>query len=111
MQEFNQNRKYLLVIVFLFFTLPIALMFLNDNIKQSLTFGYLYALNPIAVFIVSFIYALKCGFDKKFPFIVGLLFIPAVIIYFEFQNIIFAFTYCIFSFIGEGCGYWLKKLI
>lgn len=108
---FEGGKKYLLIIIFLFFTLPITLMFLNDNIKAGLVFGYLYALAPIVVFSVSLMYAVRNGFNWRFPVIVGAMFIPAVIIYFELQNIVFALTYCIFSFVGSAFGTFIKRLL
>lgn len=110
-ETFENGKKYLLIIIFVFLTLPITIMFLNDNLKTGLTFGYLYALNPIIVFSVSLMYAVRNGFDWRFPVIIGLLFIPAVIIYFDFQNIVFALTYCIFSYIGSAFGAFVKRLL
>ncbi len=109
MEELNGKKKYILIIVFMFLTLPICLMFLKEGMKESLIFGYLYALNPIVIFVVSLMYAVKCGPDWKYPVIVGALFIPAAVIYFGLKNLVFVITYAVFSFVGVGIGALLKR--
>ncbi len=105
------GRKYLLVIIFLYFTLPLGIVFIKGGIRESLMFGYLYALNPIMVFADSLMYAVRHGFEWKFPVMVGVLFIPSALIYFHWQDIVFALTYGIFSFIGAAFGTLIKKLL
>ncbi|MCH5186080.1 MAG: hypothetical protein J1F64_08145 [Oscillospiraceae bacterium] len=111
MEDFEKSRKYMLVIVFTFFTLPLFFMFLKEGVKESIIFGYLYALNPIAVFAVSVLYAVRCGFDPKFPLVVGAIFIPAVFIYFDWHNIVFGITYAVFSYIGTAVGVFFRRFL
>jgi len=114
MEENNEHRKYYLIMVFMYFTLPIFFMFLDETMKQSISFGYISALNPIVIFAASLIYAVRHGFVWKYSITAGLAFLPAIFIYFDFRNIlyyVFAITYAIMSFAGIAAGMFIKRFI
>ncbi len=103
-------RTYLIIVIFLYYTLPIVFKFMGENGK-AFSDMQLLALNPIVIFLVTVMYTVKVGINWKFPFILALIFIPNIFIFYDWTALVYAITYWVISFAGLALGAGVKKFL
>ena len=70
----------------------------------------LLCLLPVILFILSLVYAKMNGFKWYLSIIIGLLWLPAII-YLNESASIYALIYGIISFVGQGVGFLVNKIV
>lgn len=103
-------RTYLIIVIFLYYTLPIVFKFMGEN-GNAFSDMQLLALNPIVIFLVTVMYTVKVGINWKFPFILALIFIPNIFIFYDLTALVYAITYWVISFAGLALGALIKRLL
>lgn len=59
---------------------------------------------PCTCLIISFVYGAKNGFQLIFPVLIGVLFLPAVFIFYNYTAWIYAVIFAIVALIGNALG-------
>ena len=103
MEKIRNMTAYLIVIIFLFYILPLII---KDTGSGMLV---LLLLIPITCFLISLIYGIKNLFDWRFPILVMLLFIPTIFLFYNESAAIYSLIYgCIAAF-GSFLGSAVSK--
>ena len=95
---------YILVMLAFYVTAPLLC---RDTGSAMFT---LLILLPVVLFILSLIYAKMNGFKWYLSIIIGLLWLPAII-YFNESATIYALIYGVISFVGQGVGFLMNKIL
>lgn len=104
MKEFIR-KYYIYVLVILVFYGITPLLCRNEG-GAFLT---LLVIFPLIILILSFIYSKTLGFNLWLSLIIGLLWIPVIVIYLNESALIYALIYGGISFLGQGLGFLFKK--
>lgn len=108
MSKTKKMLPYLLVCVLAFYITPLI---------GKDTGGFMFLLLivvPIICIVVSIFYGIKNEFkllQLLFPLFVGILFIPAVYIFYNESAWIYPIIYPVISLVGNGIGYGVAKLM
>lgn len=104
-------RVYIIILLFLFYTLPVFLLLIRGDTALMLTEMQLMGLNPIAVFMVTVMYTVRVGINWRFPFIVGLLFAPTTVMFYTLEHIVYAVTYAVIAYAALALGAFIRRLL
>lgn len=101
---------YILLCILFFYILPLI------SPKELSIFSYsfikiitLAIINSLLVFFGSYLCSFICGFIWYLPFLTGLLFAPAMFIFYDISCWIYILIYLLFSFLGCFLGSSMKK--
>ena len=100
------KKYYVYILVMLAFYVA-ALLLCRDTGSAMFT---LLCLLPVILFILSLIYAKMNGFKWYLSIIIGLLWLPAII-YLNESASIYALIYGVISFVGQGIGFLVNKIL
>lgn len=100
------KKYYVYILVMLAFYVAAPLLCRNTG---SAIFTLL-CLLPVILFILSLVYAKMNGFKWYLSIIIGLLWLPAII-YLNESASIYALIYGIISFVGQGVGFLVNKIV
>ena len=100
------KKYYVYILVMLAFYVAAPLL-CRDTGSAMFT---LLILLPVVLFILSLIYAKMNGFKWYLSIIIGLLWLPAII-YFNESATIYALIYGVISFVGQGVGFLVNKIL
>ena len=100
------KKYYVYILVMLAFYVAAPLLCRNTG---SAIFTLL-CLLPVILFILSLVYAKMNGFKWYLSIIIGLLWLPAII-YLNESASIYALIYGIISFVGQGVGFLMNKIV
>jgi len=110
MDKIKKMIPYLIIFIIIIYSL--LLIFASVNFDM-LAFALFLFYMPFIYFIISLVYGILNRFEPVqllFPIFLGILFIPAVFIFFNYTALFYIFVYTIISFIGNGFGYIISKL-
>lgn len=104
------KRKKDLIIIFvigliLFYVLPLIATLLPAVTGLWGLIGLLVMINPTYGFIASVIYTKRNGFKADIPVMIGVLFLPAVYLFYNSTALIYVVIYVVTSLIGSGISY------
>ena len=100
-------KKYYVYILVMFAFYVAAPLLCMDTGSAMFT---LLILLPAILFILSLVYVKMNGFKWYLSIIIGLLWLP-VIIYFNESATIYALIYGVISFVGQGIGFLMNKIL
>ena len=100
------KKYYVYILVMLAFYVAAPLL-CRDTGSAMFT---LLCLLPATLFILSLIYAKMNGFKWHLSIIIGLLWLPAII-YLNESASIYALIYGVISFVGQGVGFLMNKIL
>ncbi|RKW36694.1 MAG: hypothetical protein D8H95_44950 [Lachnospiraceae bacterium] len=100
------KKYYVYILVMLAFYVAAPLL-CRDTGSAMFT---LLCLLPVILFILSLVYAKMNGFKWYLSIIIGLLWFPAII-YLNESATIYALIYGVISFIGQGIGFLINKIV
>ena len=100
------KKYYVYILVMLAFYVAAPLL-CRDTGSAMFT---LLCLLPVVLFILSLVYAKMNGFKWHLSIIIGLLWLPAII-YLNESATIYALIYGVISFIGQGIGFLINKIV
>jgi hypothetical protein len=98
MNEFNKMTTYFLASAASFYLFPL----LGNSTGSFMLI--LLVIIPLTCFVISFIYGFKNGWNMFFPIAIGILFIPAIFIYFNSTAWVYIVGYSIISSAGVFVG-------
>ena len=98
MNEFKKMIPYFLASAASFYLFPL----LGNSTGSFMLI--LLVIIPLTCFAISFIYGLKNGWNRFFPIAIGILFIPAIFIYFNSTAWVYIVGYSIISLAGVFVG-------
>ncbi|MCX7714135.1 MAG: hypothetical protein N2171_00165 [Clostridia bacterium] len=105
------DKGYMLVHIFMFYTFPLAFVFMKGEFGQNLSTMQLLALNPMVVFLSSVVCTVRSGFNWKHPIVVGGLFLPSIFIYYDANAVVYAVTYVVIAYAASFIGAVINKYI
>lgn len=101
----KQIYKNLLIVLFIgiifFYGVPIAATFSAPIVAQSIAATSLLIINPLYSIISAHIFTAKHGFKWYLPFLIALLFIPAVYILYNDSALVYAAAYGILALLSS----------
>ena len=100
------KKYYVYILVMLAFYVAAPLL-CRDTGSAMFT---LLCLLPAILFILSLVYAKMNGFKWYLSIIIGLLWLPAII-YLNESASIYALIYGVISFVGQGVGFLMNKIV
>ena len=100
------KKYYVYILVMLVFYVAAPLL-CRDTGSAMFT---LLCLLPVVLFILSLVYAKMNGFKWYLSIIIGLLWLPAII-YLNESATIYALIYGVISFVGQGVGFLVYKIV
>lgn len=98
MNELKRMFPYVIACAALFYFLPL----LGNSTGSFMVI--LLVMVPLSCFAISFVYGFKNGWNLFFSIAVGILFIPAVFIYFNRTAWVYVVGYSIISSVGVFVG-------
>lgn len=108
---FEDMKGYLMILLFLFYTLPVVFLLIRGDTAMMLTQMQLMGLNPMVVFLTTVMYTVRVGINWKFPFIVGGLFLPTIVLFYTFEHIVYAITYAVIAYAALALGALIRRLL
>ena len=80
---------------------------------------FMFMVNPMLIFGISFFYGVRLGFEWKFPLMFGILATASIIMYYNFDGmnymllagILCAVVYTLFAYLFTLFGAFIKKLM
>ncbi|MCI9576309.1 MAG: hypothetical protein HFJ84_06550 [Clostridiales bacterium] len=103
----SKSLKYGILILFLgaviFYVFPLIFTF------KILTAALLLFINPIYSFIFCTLHTIRFGLRMYLPISIGILFLPAVFLFYEPQFLSYCAIYAAIAFVGSGIGYPIHK--
>jgi len=103
MNKFRKMIPYLLINVAIFYLLPL----LGNSTGSFLII--LLVIIPSSCFITSFVYGYNYGWNMILPIVIGIIFIPAIFIYFNSSAWVYVVGYSVISAAGVFIGKTNKK--
>lgn len=103
-------KPYLLVIIFLFYTLPVVFALMKESGEQ-LMLMQVFALNPIVIFIVTMLYTVRVGTNVKFPILVAAIFLPTIFIFYGMTGLAYDITYAVISYVALAAGALINRFL
>lgn len=100
------KKYYVYVLVMLAFYVAAPLL-CRDTGSAMFT---LLCLLPAILFILSLVYAKMNGFKWHLSIIIGLLWLPAII-YLNESATVYVLIYGVISFVGQGVGFLVNKIV
>lgn len=115
----DDSKIYIILTIVMFHIVPLAFVMMGENGQQILMLTFLMMLNPIFIVITGLIYGIKKGFNYKFPMFMGIIATVSVLMYYDFDSIVYKaqtviimmIVYIIFALLSTVIGGWLKKLL
>lgn len=112
-------KFYIVAALIMFHILPLFFLFMGENGQIILLTVFMLTLNPIFLFGVGCFYAVRNGFDFKFPFILAVLASASLLMYYGYgtaQNAVLTLTvtgltYLVFAYVSALFGGFVKKFI
>lgn len=104
MNEFKKMTPYVLTSAASFYLLPL----LCNSTGSFMVI--LLIIIPLTCFVTSFVYGFKNGWNLFFSIVLGILFIPAIFIYFNSSAWIYFVGYSIISSSGVFVGKTIKNI-
>ncbi|MDR1209025.1 MAG: hypothetical protein LBK41_01745 [Clostridiales bacterium] len=103
---------FLIIVGAAFYGLPpVAWMFEDPMLKQATEIErYIVLALPVVCFIVSVIYGGMRGFHALFPLLVGVISLPAVLLYYNYTAWIYVVIYTVDAAVSSGFGAWYRAL-
>lgn len=108
---FEDMKGYLMILLFLFYTLPVVFLLIRGDTAMMLTQMQLMGLNPMVVFLTTVMYTVRVGINWKFPFIAGGLFLPTIVLFYTFEHIVYAITYAVIAYAALALGALIRRLL
>lgn len=108
---FKLTRKdvyYLGIIFFVFYALPVASIFLQN---QSLVVLSLLLFMPLTVVCAAVLRGVQTGFSALFVAVVALLFVPSIFIFYNDSATVYIFIYAFAALLGNSGGFITKKYL
>ena len=105
MSKIIKMLPYLLTCILVFYVIPLIIT--GEGIILVLVFVF-----PIISFIVSLVYGILNKFKPfqlLFPIFIGIIFIPAVFIFFSYRAWIFIAAYIVIALFGNMIGYVIAR--
>ena len=103
MNVFKKMIAYLLICAVAFYALP-----LWGTDTGSFIFILLIA-TPAICFIASLFYGVKNSFNMIYPLLVGVLFIPTLLIYYNSSASVYIIAYALIALFGNLIGSFFRK--
>lgn len=103
MSVFKKMTPYFLAVAVSFYLFPL----LGNSTGSFMVI--LLVIIPLTCFTISFIYGFKNGWNLFFPIVVGILFIPAIFVYFNSSAWVYIVGYSVLSSAGVFVGKTIKK--
>jgi hypothetical protein len=97
------------VLLLAYYAAPLPILFSRPAVDINSLTNMILILNPAACFILNIMLAMHNGFIWKIPIVSGLLFLPAVFIYYDYTTLVYMFAYIVVSYIGALAGYAMYK--
>lgn len=105
--QMRRRHKFAILIlclgVVVYYVFPLVFDF------RILSMALLVFMNPIYCFIFSLLYTIRFGIRLWFPPAVGLLFLPAALIFYQPLYLLYSVAYACIAFIGCFLGYPIFK--
>ena len=98
MEKLKQMLPYLLIMIGIFYILPMLIIDTGSGMFILLV------LVPLACLLTSLAYGFKNSFTLTFPILVMLIFIPSIFIFYNDSAIVYVFAYGIISLVGSFVG-------
>ena len=115
-----ENAKlYLAAILICFHILPMIFVFMGPTGQSVLLNMFMFMVNPMLIFGISFFYGVRIGFEWKFPLISGILATASIVMYYNFDSMNYlilsamlcAIVYTLFAYLFVLFGAFIKKLL
>jgi hypothetical protein len=112
-------KMYIVAALLMFHIIPLFFVFSGENGRLILAQFFMFMLNPIFLFAVGFFYAVRNGFDFKFPLLLTVISTLSVVMYYDFEtayNVALSFAlslcvYAIFSYFSSLLGGFVKRFL
>lgn len=98
MEKLKQMLPYLLIMIGIFYILPMLIIDTGSGMFILLV------LVPLACLLTSLAYGFKNSFTLTFPILVMLIFIPSIFIFYNDSAIVYVFAYGAISLFGSFVG-------
>lgn len=98
MEKLKQMLPYLLIMIGIFYILPMLIIDTGSGMFILLV------LVPLACLLTSLAYGFKNSFTLTFPILVMLIFIPSIFIFYNDSAIVYVFAYGAISLVGSFLG-------
>ena len=98
MEKLKQMLPYLLIMIGIFYILPMLIIDTGSGMFILLV------LVPLACLLTSLAYGFKNSFTLTFPILVMLIFIPSIFIFYNESAIVYVFAYGAISLVGSFLG-------
>ena len=115
-----ENAKlYVIAVIICFHILPMIFVFMGPTGQSVLLNMFMFMINPMLIFGISFFYGVRLGFEWKFPLIFGILSTASIVMYYNFSDmnylllsaILCAVVYTLFAYLFALFGAFVKKLM
>ncbi len=103
MKKLKDMLPFLLIILGTFYLLPMLIQDTGTGMMALLI------IIPLICFISSLIYGLKKPFSIFYPIIVGVLFVPSILIFYNSSAWVYIIGYGIVALIGSFIGVCISK--
>lgn len=115
--EMEKSRIYIMISLLMFHIAPLFCVFMGETGKSFLPI-LMIVLNPIFLFMIGLFYAVRNGFDWKFPLITTVLSAISIVMYYDFETIynavlsfmVFICVYAIIVFVATVLGGILRRM-
>lgn len=112
-------KMYIVAALIMFHIVPLMFVFMGENGQIILSTVFMLTLNPIFLFGVGCFYAVRNGFDFKFPLILAVVAIASLMMYYSFETagnmlitlIVTGLTYLIFAYVSALAGGFVKRFL
>ena len=119
--HFNMEsaKMYLVTAILMFHIVPLFFVFMGENGRIILAQLFMYTFNPIFLFAVGFFYAIRNGFDGKFPLLLTIISTISIVMYHDFEtvyNVVLGFSvslcvYAVFAYLSSLLGGFAKRFL
>ena len=115
----DSAKYYIVAALIMFHILPLFFVFMGENGQVILATVFMLTLNPIFLFAVGFFYAVRNGFDFKFPLMLTVIAAASLLMYYGYgaaENAIMTLlvtgiTYLILAYGSAVLGGFVKKFL
>lgn len=113
-KEYKESLKLMCILggcaIVMFYGLPLAFQYAKKG-KIELAYTLMVDVYTVFCFCTGFVHARKCGFGVYAPIIIAILYVPAVIIFYDnFILTAWALLYLVLGMLGECFGRIMRRI-
>jgi len=100
---------YLLLCTLMFYIAPLICTFVPD-FSFIFAIALLFIIFPAMCFLCGVVYGVKNGFSLVLPVWIGLIFVPALLIYYNYTAWSYSAAFLVITLLGSAIGAQVKRL-